>query len=344
METYPDIALWLSITFVLGGFALLAWSANAFVDGASALAKAFGVSPFVIGMVIIGFGTSAPELCVSALSGATGHSDLSLGNAYGSCIFNIAVILGVAALIKPLVVKPSVVFVAVPSLVAIAILSCFLVTHGGGFSRMDGIILLAVFFVLLPLYCWFDQSQKRKNEGCVPPPPGTTGVSPVDDRDKPTPLWKAWLLLFVGLAFLVGSSHVLVWGCVDLARVMGVSELLIGLTIVAVGTSLPELASAVASARKGEHEFVLGNIVGSNFFNTLAVVGLAGTISPFKNISPYLLSRDLPMMVFLSVLIAVFGFNYRRPREPKTIGRAAGALWLLLFVAYMGVMLWQEVK
>ena len=344
METYPDIALWLSIVFVLGGFALLAWSADAFVDGASALAKAFGVSPFVIGMVVIGFGTSAPELCVSALSGATGHSDLSLGNAYGSCIFNIAVILGVAALIKPLVVKPSVVFVAVPSLVAIAILSCFLVTQGGGFSRMDGIILLAVFFVLLPLYCWFDQSQKRKNEGCVPPLPGTTGGSPVDDRDKPMPLWKAWLLLFVGLAFLVGSSHVLVWGCVDIARKMGVSELLIGLTIVAVGTSLPELASAVASARKGEHEFVLGNIVGSNIFNTLAVVGLAGTISPFKNISPYLLSRDLPMMVFMSVLIAVFGFNYRKPREPKAVGRVAGAFWLLLFAAYMGIMLWQEMK
>ena len=143
---------------------------------------------------------------------------------------------------------------------------------------------------------------------------------------------------------LVGSSHVLVWGCVDLARTMGVSELLIGLTVVAVGTSLPELASAVASARKGEHEFVLGNIVGSNLFNTLAVVGLAGTISPFKNVSPFLLSRDLPAMVFVTALIAVFGFNARASREPKTVGRVAGAIWLLLFAAYMGLMLWQEVK
>ncbi len=338
---YPDIPIWLSIVCVLGGFAVLAWSSNAFVDGASALAKAFGVSPFIIGMVIIGFGTSAPEMCVSALSGATGHSDLSLGNAYGSCIFNIAVILGVAALIKPLMVKPSVVFVAVPSLVAIALLSCLLVTLGNGFSRVDGVILLAVFAVLLPVYCWFDQSQKKKDEGRSP---GTTGVSPVEGRDKPVPLWKAWLLLFVGLALLVGSSHVLVWGCVDLARTMGVSELLIGLTIIAMGTSLPELASAVASARKGEHEFVLGNIVGSNFFNTLAVVGLAGTISPFKNVSPYLLSRDLPMMVLSSLSIAVFGVNYRKPREPKAVGRVAGAIWLLLFAAYTGLMLWQEVK
>ena len=290
-------------------------------------------------MVIIGFGTSAPELCVSALSGATGHSDLSLGNAYGSCVFNIAVILGVAALIKPLVVKPSVVFVAVPSLVAIALLSCFLVTTGNGFSRVDGFILLGVFAVLMPAYCWLDQSQKKKADA-----DGALGerALPAEGRDKTIPLWKGWLLLVLGLAFLVGSSHVLVWGCVDLARTIGVSELLIGLTVVSVGTSLPELASAVASARKGEHEFVLGNIVGSNFFNTLAVVGLAGAISPFKNISPYLLSRDLPMMVVMSVSIAVFGLNYRKPSEPKAIGRVAGALWLLFFAAYMGMMLWQE--
>ena len=344
---YPELPLWLSIVCVLGGFAVLAWSSDAFVDGASAVAKALGVSPFIIGMVIIGFGTSAPELCVSALSGATGHSDLSLGNAYGSCVFNIAVILGVAALIRPLVVKSSIVFVAVPMLVAIALLSCLLVTLGDGFSRVDGAILLGVFAVLMPVYCWFDQSQKGMDDGASRTPrptTGTTGVSPVAGRDKAMPLWKAWLLLLVGLALLVGSSHVLVWGCVDLARAMGVSELLIGLTVVSAGTSLPELASAVASARKGEHEFVLGNIVGSNIFNTLAVVGLAGTISPFQNISPYLLTRDVPAMVFATVLIGVFGFNARAPREPKTVGRLAGGIWLLLFAMYTGLMLWQELK
>ena len=238
--------------------------------------------------------------------------------------------------------KPSVVFVSVPALVAIALLSCFLVTQGNGFSRGDGAILLAVFFVLLPLYCWFDQSQKKdESVGAPGERARPTGKA---SGERAVSLWKAWLLLVLGLVFLVGSSHVLVWGSVDLARRMGVSELLIGLTIIAVGTSLPELASAVVSARKGEHEFVLGNIVGSNFFNTLAVVGLAGTISPFKNISPYLFSRDLPMMVFLSALIAVFGFNFRKPREPKAIGRVAGAFWLLLFAAYMGLMLWQETK
>ncbi len=334
---YPDIPILLAIAFVIGGFAVLAWSADAFVGGASVLAKAFGVSPFIIGMVIIGFGTSAPELCVSALSGATGHSDLSLGNAYGSCVFNIAVILGVAALIKPLLVKPSIVFVAVPALVGIALLSCFLVTSDGQFSRTDGFILLAVFAVLLPLYCWFDQSLKRRSDA-KDGAEGDVVAMPV------MPLWKAWLYLFLGLGLLVGSSHVLVWGCVDLARAMGVSELLIGLTIVSVGTSLPELASAIASARKGEHEFVLGNIVGSNFFNTLAVVGLAGAISPFKNVSPYILTRDLPMMLLVSVLIGVFGFNYRKPSEAKSIGRVTGAVWLLLFSVYLGIMIYQETR
>jgi len=229
------------------------------------------------------------------------------------------------------------VFVAVPALIAIALLSCLLVTAGSGFSRIDGFILLAAFLVLLPLYCWFDQSQKRKADA--------SGKNAEQSDDGPyMPLWKAWLFLFLGLSLLIGSSHVLVWGCVDLARTMGVSELLIGLTVVSVGTSLPELASAIASARKGEHEFVLGNIVGSNFFNTLAVVGLAGAISPFKNISPYILKRDLPMMLGVTVLIALFGFNFRKPREAKAIGRMSGAVWVLLFAVYMAVMIWQEAK
>ena len=332
---YPEISLWLSILFLVGGLYLVAKSANLFIDSASSVATALGVNPLVIGMVVIGFGTSAPELCVSALSGFSGHSDVSLGNAYGSCSFNIALILGVAALIRPIAVKPSVCFVAVPALVGITVFSCLLVGCGDGFSRMDGVLELAVFCVLLPLYCWYDQREK-----------GGADKKPGGEAAKGTVcgLGMSSLKLVVGLAGLVGSSHVLVWGAVDMARAMGVSELLIGLTIIAAGTSLPELASAVVSARKGEHEFVLGNIVGSNFFNTLAVVGLAGTISPFKDVSPYLLARDLPMMVLVSVSIAVFGVNCRKLREPKAVGRVAGAIWLLLFAAYMGLMLWQEVK
>ena len=330
MDVYSNIPLWLSIVFIVGGLALLAWSADTFIDAAGKIAHTLGVSPFVIGMVVIGFGTSAPELCVSALSGWAGHSNLSLGNAYGSDIFNIACILGMAALIRPLTVKPAVVAVAVPLLVLTALLSCLLVGLGNGFSRGDGLLQIAVFLVLLPLYCWFDQRTKRADAAAEPAPAGS--------------LARAVLMLLVGLALLVGSSHVLVWGCVDVARTLGISELLIGLTIVAIGTSLPELASAVAAARKGEHEFVLGNIIGSNFFNTLAVVGLAGTFSPFRDVSPYLLRRDLPMIVGLSLSIALFGLNWRNPRADGTISRRQGILWLLAFLAYSGIMIAQELN
>ncbi|MBR1586711.1 MAG: calcium/sodium antiporter [Kiritimatiellae bacterium] len=332
---YADIPLWLAIVFLLGGLYLVAKSADLFIDSASTVATALGVKPFIIGMVVIGFGTSAPELCVSALSGLSGHSDVSLGNAYGSCSFNIALILGLAAMIRPISVKPSVSFVAVPVLVLITLLSCLLVGCGGGFSRVDGLLELGVFAVLLPLYCWFDQkSNGGRGAEC-----GEIGSG----KGK-TGLGKAILMLLAGLAGLVGSSHLLVWGAVDMARAMGVSELLIGLTIIAAGTSLPELASAVVSARKGEHEFVLGNIIGSNLFNTLAVVGLAGSISPFKNTSPYILSRDLPTLVLLSLSISAFGVNLKDMRQPGRVGRVKGFVWLVAFVAYLGVMLWQECR
>ena len=331
---YTDIHLGLAILFVVGGLYLVAKSADLFIDSAGAVATALGVNPFIIGMVVIGFGTSAPELCVSALSGLSGHSDVSLGNAYGSCSFNIALILGLAAMIRPITVrKPIMAIVASAVLVLISLFSCLLVGWGNGFSRADGLLELGVFAVLLPLYCWFDGKTvmgeggkgkgKRENAGDVR-------------------IGKKCLLLLVGLVGLVGSSHILVWGAVDMARAMGVSELLIGLTIIAAGTSLPELASAVVSARKGEHEFVLGNIIGSNFFNTLAVVGLAGAISPFKDTSPYILTRDLPVLVLLSLSIAVFGVNFRNIRQPGQIGRTKGIIWLVAFAIYLGVMLYQE--
>ena len=330
---YPEISLWLAFLFLVGGLYLVAKSANLFIDSASFVATTLGVNPLVVGMVVIGFGTSAPELCVSALSGFSGHSDVSLGNAYGSCSFNIALILGVAALIRPIAVKPSVCFVAVPVLVLISVFSCLLVGCGNGFSRMDGLLEPAVFFVLLPLYCWYDQREKG---GAKRRPDGETA------KGTGGSLWMSFLKLAVGLAGLVGSSHILVWGAVDIARAMGVSELLIGLTIVAAGTSLPELASAVVSARKGEHEFVLGNIIGSDLFNMLAVVGLAGSISPFKNISPYILTRDLPTLLLLSISIAVFGFNRKDFRRRGRIGRTAGVVWLVAFAVYLGVLLYQE--
>ncbi len=328
---YSDIPLWLSIAMIGGGLAALAWSSGVFVDGAAHVARALGISPFVVGMVVIGFGTSAPELCVSALSGLSGHANLSLGNAYGSCIVNVAVILGVAALICPLVARPSATLVAGIGLALISLFSMFIL-RDGRCTRLDALVLLAAFAVLLPLYCWYDQHTRGAATDGDAPSPGAGGGG----------LARAFAKVAVGLAVLVGSSHVLVWGSVDLARALGVSDLLIGLTIVAVGTSLPELASAIASARRGEHEFVLGNIIGSNLFNMLAVVGLACAISPVDGFSPYVLRRDLPLNAMLSLSILVFGLNCRHPRQPGRISRREAAVWLLVFAVYTAVMFLQE--
>ena len=335
---YTEIPFWLSIVFMLGGLAALAWSSDVFVDGAAAVAKALGISPFIIGMVIIGFGTSAPELCVSTMSGLSGHANLSLGNAYGSCIFNIAMILGVATLIFPLVVKPSVSFVAGPGLALVSLFSMWIL-RDGVCSRTEAWILLGAFFVILPLYCWYDQKSKKEGDLAAPP----------KEEAAPAPIWLSCVKLAVGLGVLIGSSHFLVWGAVDFAKLCGVSDLVIGLTIVAAGTSLPELASAVASARRGEHEFVLGNIVGSNLFNTLAVVGLATAISPLvpgehgePAFSHYILTRDLPLMTALSLSILFFGINWKHPKWPGAVQRKEAIAWIAVFVGYTLLMFYQE--
>ena len=340
---YTDIPFWLSAVFMFGGLAALAWSSDFFVDGAAAVAKLLGISPFIIGMVIIGFGTSAPELCVSTMSGLSGHANLSLGNAYGSCIFNIAMILGVATLIFPLVVKPSVSYVAGPGLAAISLFSMW-VLKDGICSRAEAWVLLGAFFVILPLYCWYDQKTrgeevKLKGEG----------EGEDEGEGERRGILISLVKLVVGLGVLIGSSHFLVWGAVDFAKFCGVSDLVIGLTIVAAGTSLPELASAVASARRGEHEFVLGNIIGSNLFNTLAVVGLATVISPLvpgpngePAFSRYVLTRDLPLMTALSLSIMFFGINWKHPKWPGAVQWKEATAWIVTFVGYTVLMFWQE--
>ena len=222
-----DIPFYLSLVFVLGGLSLLVYSSDLFISAASKVAKKLGISPFIIGMVVIGFGTSAPELCVSVMSGLADHSALSLGNAYGSCIFNIAAILGVTAIIKPITAKRTTALVAGPVLFAISALTYYLLMDRTC-SKFDSSILLGLFIVLLPLYCWFDQKSNSPDNNEVKPDVGENdgGV-----------LWIELLKLLAGLSLLVGSSHILVWGSVDIARTLGVSELMIGLTVVAIGTS-----------------------------------------------------------------------------------------------------------
>ena len=343
---YTDISIGLAALFIVGGLAALAWSSDTFVDGAAAIARKMGISPFIVGMVVIGFGTSAPELCISVMSGLSNHSNLSLGNAYGSCVFNIAAILGIASMIRPISVKPMTAFVAGPALAGISLASMLVLGDGVG-SRGEALMLLGIFAVLLPLYCWFDQ----KSSGPAPDAEVTEKGRPPTARMIADPRYRrigrlrlaiACVKLVVGLAVLIGSSHILVWGAVAFARAVGVSDLMIGLTIIAVGTSLPELAAAIASARRGRHEFVLGNIVGSNFFNMLAVVGLATSISPARGFSRFILLRDIPMTLVLALAITVFGVNWRRPRENGCINRFEGVAWFAVFLAYNVLVVIQE--
>lgn len=333
---YTDIPFWISIVMVVGGLAALAWSSDAFVDGSAKVAKALRISPFIIGMVIIGFGTSAPELCVSVMSGFSGHANLSIGNAYGSCAFNIAVILGVAALISPLITSPALTLFAGPILTLVSLFSMW-VLRDGSCTRFESTILLVTFAVVMPIYCWYDQCMKKRGKKQDPSADSQSAA------DAPREgIGISIVKVVVGLVVLIGSSHFLVWGAVDIAKFAGVSDLVIGLTIVAAGTSLPELASAVASARRREHEFVLGNIIGSNLFNTLAVVGLACFISPVESFSSYILTRDLPLVAGLSATILLFGFNWRKWRQPGMINRYESLLWIAVFVAYSVLMFLQE--
>lgn len=326
---YSEIPLYLALIFTLAGLALLAWSSDVFVDSASTVAKALGVSPFVIGMVIIGFGTSAPEFCVSVMSGVSGHSELSLGNAYGSCIFNVAVIIAIAALIKPIVVKPTVCYIACSLLVLISLFSYVLLSDGF-YSRADAISQLVVFALVLPAYCWIDQSNSVVK---------VNKRTHVYSRKR---IMLSWFWLVVGLTVLILSSHFLVWGAVDLARTVGISELVIGLTIIAVGTSLPELASAIASARRGESEFVLGNIVGSNIFNTLAIVGVAGSLAPIREFSEFVVKRDIFVMMALSLSLIFFGVNWKGFKKDGVINRYESILFLIGYLLYTAFMLIQE--
>ena len=235
------------------GLMLLVWSASLFVDGAASAARHFGMPPLLIGMVIVGFGTSAPEMVVSAFSALQNNPGIALGNAYGSNITNIALILGVTALISPIAVHSLVLRKELPILTAVTALAAFQLWDGE-LSRDDAFVLLGVFAGLMIWTVW--QGLRKKTD--------SLGNEIEQDLEGRTiPLEKALLWLGIGLELLIASSRLLVWGAVEIAHVFGVSDLIIGLTIVAVGTSLPELASSVIAAKKGEHDIAIGNILGS---------------------------------------------------------------------------------
>jgi cation:H+ antiporter len=305
---------------VVTGLVVLLWSAGKFVEGSASAARHFGMPPLLIGMLVVGFGTSAPEMLVSSLASFQGNSGLALGNAYGSNITNIALILGVAALINPISFNSQVIRKELPILTAVTGLAAFQI-RDGGISRLDAVILMAVFFLLVAWSVIQGLGKKQDELG---------NEMEKELEENEMPLKKALFWIIAGLFFLVMSSRLLVWGAVEVAQALGVSDLIIGLTIVAVGTSLPELASSVIAARKGEDDIALGNVLGSNLFNTLAVVGIAGLIRPLEA-SHEVFTRDVLVMAVLTVSLFVIGYGFRGKGR---INRIEGAVLLAVYVGY----------
>ena len=315
----------LAFIAVVVGLVLLIWSAEKFIDGAAATSRWLGLSPLLIGMLVIGFGTSAPEMMVSVLAAMQGNPGLAVGNAYGSNIANIGLVLGFIALISPLAVHSGVIRKEMPLLVAVMLLTGYML-FDGWISRAEAIVLL----VALGIFIAISIIRSRGQEG----DPLSGEVTESLDSN-PMSRGKAIMWTLIGLVLLIASSRLLVWGAVEIAVAFGVSDLIIGLTVVAVGTSLPELASSISALRRNEHDMVLGNVVGSNLFNSMAVVGLAGVIAPIEA-GREVLVRDWSVMTFMTLMMVLFAFSWRG--RPRRINRVEGGVLFAIFIAYTGYM------
>ena len=316
---------------ILVGLVLLIWSADQFIDGASNIARNMEISPLIVGIVIIGLGTSAPEMLVSGVAAVQGNPGLGIGNALGSNITNITLVLGFTAIIYALPVHSSLLKKELPLVLATAVLAWGLLTDGY-FSRLDGIILV---LTLIVVFSWMIISAKKSMTQHDPLIDETIEELPEKMENNKAIIWT-----IVGLVVLLISSKMLVWGASNIASEMGISDLVIGLTIVAIGTSLPELAATISSARKGETDLAVGNIVGSNLFNTLAVLAIPGLIQPL-DVPAGVLERDMPIMIGLTVLLLLFSFGCFKSSRFK-INRAKGIVLFLAFIAYEGLIFYQS--
>ena len=321
--------MWNELLAIAGGFVLLTWSADRFVTGASALAYNLKVSPLIIGLTIVSLGTSAPEILVSMVASLQGNPALAIGNALGSNIINTGLILGITALIIPLKVHSSIVRRELPVLLLVMALALVLLLDGW-LGRLDGIILLTGMAVML---VWITRIGLKSQVSHDP-------MGKEFEEEIPTDLStaKAIFWLLVGALVLLASSRLLVWGSVSIAQTMGVSDLVIGLTIVALGTSLPELAASVMSAVKNEHDIAIGNIIGSNIFNLLAVLGLPGLLNP-SAVDAAVLQRDYPVMVALTVAVFLMAYGFRGKGR---ITRAEGAILVVAFGGYQTLLYFSE--
>jgi len=313
----------LPILAIILGIVLLLWSADRFVEGAAAVAGHLGLPSLVIGMVIVGFGTSAPEIVVSIMAALDGNPDLALGNALGSNIYNVGLIIGVTALIVPIAVHSTIIRRELPLLLLFGAVAGVLFWNGQ-LSRLESLLLLLGFFALMGWTIW--TALRGKDDPLV-------AETEQELSSHAMTLGRAIVWLVVGLTLLLVSSRMLVWGAVSVASALGVSDLIIGLTIVALGTSLPELASSIAAVRKGEHDIAMGNVVGSCMFNLLAVVGIAGVIAPMEALSADIMLRDWPVMMAMVVSLFVMGYGFRGEGR---INRIEASALLLGLVAYNG--------
>jgi len=315
----------ISITQIIGGFILLVWGADRLVAGASAMARNLGVSPLIIGLTIVAFGTSAPELVVSAVAASRGNPGLAVGNAIGSNIANIGLILGITAVVYPLKVESETLKREYPLLLLIMIAS-FIMAADLNYSRTEGWLLLTG---LAALVVWMVRYGLRRG----PEDPLAEEFAAEIPSDMPTRTAVMWLI--IGLIILPLSSRFLVEGAITIARAMEVSEVVIGLTIVAFGTSLPELAAALTSALREEDDLAIGNIIGSNMFNILGVLGIAATIKPVA-IDALMLRQDFPVMFLLTVLLFFMAYGIHGPGR---ISRKSGLLLLTIYFTYQA-MIW----
>lgn len=322
----------ISILFVISGFVLLMWSADLLVDNATELATRIGISTLLIGIIIVGFGTSAPEMFVSAVAAFRDQGNLALGNALGSNITNIGLVLGAAAFLRAIPVDRSTSLFDIPVVIIAGCISVALL-YDGLLSTIDGIILLVI---LIAYLVWSALNSKSEiTEDSIEEL--TKDVHHIEEivgvsHPKAKSTLTAFIFTVGSIALLVIASQLLVKGAVDIATYLKVDDLIIGLTIVAIGTSLPELAAAIAAARKGEHQMIIGNVIGSNIFNTLGVLGVAGSIQA-TDVNTQALVRDFPIMFAFTVAMMLFALT------KKTFSRQEGGILLLAYLGYVAYLI-----
>ncbi len=310
---------------IIVGLPVLLWSAGKFVGGSAAVANHFGVSPLLIGMLIIGFGTSAPEIIVSIFAAVQGNSGIALGNAFGSNIANILLILGLTALISPIAVKSEIIRKEIPVMLGLTFFAAWLLLDKN-LSKDDAFSLMGLFILLISWSIW----TAIKGDKDALADEYTEEINASQGTVKTHVMW-----LLAGLVLLIASSRILVWGAVEVASHFGVSDTIIGLTIIAIGTSLPELASSLVAVRKGEHDLALGNVIGSNMFNTLAVVGIAGMIQPMT-IDASFLYRDIVVMLAATVALFIFCIGIKRQGR---LNRLEGGSFVAAYLIYTYVLI-----